>query len=135
MSAREHECPRCGDRWHCDGCGSGEVERLCGPCQDDPVLTDVERALLERDVAEVERESRSLSERSVALAEYVGLYRSQAKACHLLIRIDPKSKKYKQMLGMRIGELTGAERGRRWVDRRSADCQAWLTRARAALGQ
>lgn len=36
MSSREHECPRCGDRWHCDGCGSGEVEQLCGPCAEKP---------------------------------------------------------------------------------------------------
>jgi hypothetical protein len=36
MSSREHDCPKCGKEWHCEGCDNQEETRLCDDCAKAP---------------------------------------------------------------------------------------------------
>lgn len=45
MGTRDHRCPKCRMRWHCEGCDDAEVYTLCNICKSETKETVVEDSL------------------------------------------------------------------------------------------
>lgn len=45
MSSRIHECPKCGEKWYCEGCETEATIQDCNDCAIDPVKTYADKCL------------------------------------------------------------------------------------------
>lgn len=122
MNSREHECPRCGDTWHCDGCDDGATERLCDVCRAKPADQMPTNSLSNDSLLDRLVESQERYQRDVWTQTREGRY----SAWRALLERDIADVAYHldHADWPEHGALTMAQ-----ID----DCQAWLTRARAAL--
>lgn len=60
MSSREHSCTLCNKEWHCEGCETREVDKLCDECKD-----RVTKRLTDRELKGIETEAFSIGEETV----------------------------------------------------------------------